>query len=71
MSSIIAIAITSVHTPYSTAKTRRQGEGGRDVPSKEVPKVVEFAMLFILDVNDSPTILSTSDGFAIDDDISL
>jgi hypothetical protein len=47
------------------------GRGGWDVPSEKVPQVVELAVLLVLDVDDSPSVLAPSDGLAIDDDVSL
>lgn len=43
----------------------------RDEPRKEVSQVVEFTVLLILNIDDPPSVLSTSDGFAIDNDVTL
>ena len=40
-----------------------------DEPSQEVPQVVELAMLLVLDIDDTPSILATSNRATINDDI--
>lgn len=43
----------------------------RDKPGKEVSEVVELAVLLILDVDHSPTILAASNWLSVDDDVAL
>jgi len=70
--------MSPIHKPHpqsiSKRGRRKRGEGkggGRDRPGEEVPKVVEFAVLFVFDVDDSPTVLPTSNGFTVDDDVAF
>ena len=40
-------------------------------PHQEISEIVEIAVLLILDVDDAPFILSSSDGFAVYDDVAF
>lgn len=40
-------------------------------PREEVSQVIELAVLLVLDIDDTPPILSPSDRFTIDDDIAF
>lgn len=42
-----------------------------DKPSKKIAEVNEFAMIFILDVDHTPTILPSANRFALDNDVPL
>ena len=42
-----------------------------DSPSQKVSEVDKFAMSFIFDIDNSPSVLSTTNGFAINCDASL
>ena len=42
-----------------------------DAPREEVPEIVEVAVLLVLDVDETPAVLSTTDGLAVDDDVPL
>lgn len=41
------------------------------LPREEVPQVDELAVLFIFDIHNTPSVLASADGLAIDDDIAL
>jgi hypothetical protein len=44
---------------------------GYDSPCKEVPEVHELAMTFVLNINDTPTVLATTDRLPVDDHITF
>lgn len=43
----------------------------KNEPGEEVAEVDEFAVILVLDVDYSPTVLAPTNGFAIDDNIAL
>ena len=43
----------------------------RDEPSEEVPEVDKLAMSLILNIDNTPAVLATTHGLAINDDFTL
>lgn len=60
---------------YSRAKNnkykRKRKSQGRDEPCEEVPEIDEFAVSFVFDVDDTPAVLATTYGFAVNDDVAF
>ena len=40
-------------------------------PQEEVTEVHEFAVSFVFDIDDTPAVLTTTDGLAVDDHVAL
>ena len=57
----------SIHP--KSARITEEASGAR--PRQEVSKIVEVAVLFVLDIDDSPSVFASSHRLAINDDISL